>query len=201
MYWTKSPVTVLRELRKQYPVENIKKYHVYRAVKRFEETGSVTDGRHRNSSRPKSGVQKTLLKWDKVIEETPQMSIRKVLGNISNQASRTSVHRIWFKTYTVQNICDATSQRQGIWKQAAFRASDERKWSNGRCHLVLRRGAFPFECTGRQKKLSVFGKREARFVPGKTFTWRIGYSVGGNEFCWDHRAFLFLKMNREMLRL
>ena len=53
-YSTKSPVTVLRELKKKYPAENIKKYHVYRAVKRFEETGSVTDGRHRNSGRPKS---------------------------------------------------------------------------------------------------------------------------------------------------
>ena len=47
------------------------------------------------------------------------------------------------------------------------------------CHLVLRRGTFPFECTGKQKKLSILGKREARFVPGKAFTWRKGYSVGG----------------------
>ena len=29
-----------------------------------------------------------------VIGETPQMSVRKVLGNISNQASKTSVHRM-----------------------------------------------------------------------------------------------------------
>ena len=51
---TKSPVIVLRELKKKYPAENIKKYHVYRTVKRFEETGSVTDGRQRKSGRPKS---------------------------------------------------------------------------------------------------------------------------------------------------
>ena len=62
----KSPVTVLRELKKKYLAENIKKYHVYRAVKRFEETGSVTDGRHRNSGQAKSvRSAKTLLKWDK----------------------------------------------------------------------------------------------------------------------------------------
>ena len=53
----------------------------------------------------------------------------------------------------------------------------------------------------KKKQNSILGKREARFVPGKTFTWQKGYSVGGNEFCWDHRAFRFLKMNREMLRL
>ena len=52
-YSTKSPVTVLRELKKKYPAENIKNKYVYRAVKHFEETGSVTDGRHRNSGRPK----------------------------------------------------------------------------------------------------------------------------------------------------
>ena len=92
-YSAKSPVTVLRELKKKYPAENIKKNHVYRAVKRFEETGSVTDGRHRNSDRPKSvRSAENIAEVRQVIGETPQMSVRKVLGNISNQTSRTSVH-------------------------------------------------------------------------------------------------------------
>ena len=89
-YSTKS-----RELKKKYPAENIKKYHVYRAVKRFEETGSVTDGRHRNSGRPKSvRSAENIAEVRQVTGETPQMSVRKILGNISNQASRTCAHRM-----------------------------------------------------------------------------------------------------------
>ena len=38
-YSTKSPVNVLRELKKKHSAENNQKYHVYWAVKHFEETG------------------------------------------------------------------------------------------------------------------------------------------------------------------
>ena len=86
---------MLRELKKNYPAENIKKYHVYRGVKHFEETDSVTDGRHRNLGGPKSVRSAgNIAEVRQVIRETLQMSVRKVLGNISNQASRTSVHRM-----------------------------------------------------------------------------------------------------------
>ena len=86
---------MLRKLKKKYPAENIKKYYEYRAVKRFEETGSVTDSRHRNSGRPKSIRNATnIAEVRQVIGETSQISLRKVLGNIANQASRTRVHRM-----------------------------------------------------------------------------------------------------------
>ena len=91
-YSTKSLVTVLSV---KYPAENIKKYHIYRAVKHVEETGSVTDGRHRNSDQPKSvRSAENIAEVRQVIGEMPQMSVRKILGNISNQASRTNVHRM-----------------------------------------------------------------------------------------------------------
>lgn len=51
---TKSPVTVLNDLKKKYAAEIIERYLVYRTVKHFEETGTVTNCRHRNSGRPKS---------------------------------------------------------------------------------------------------------------------------------------------------
>ena len=94
-YSTKPPITVLGKLKKKNPAEKIKKYHLYRAVKRFDETGSVTEGRHRNSDRPKSvRSAENIAEVRQVIGETPQMSLRKVLGNIPNHASRTSVHRM-----------------------------------------------------------------------------------------------------------
>ena len=40
--------------RKNNQNENYTKQHIYRIVKRFEEIGSVIEGRHRNTGRPKS---------------------------------------------------------------------------------------------------------------------------------------------------
>ena len=109
---TNSPVTVLRKLKKKYPAENMKKYHVYRAVKRFKKTDSVIYDQHRNPGQ--SGVQKHCRSETSERRNATNIS-KKVLGNISNQASRTRVHRMLRfdrNTYTVHNINDATSQRQ-----------------------------------------------------------------------------------------
>ena len=43
------------------------------------------------------GIEEKISRWKQVrqvIGETPQMSVRKVIGNSSNQASRTNVHRM-----------------------------------------------------------------------------------------------------------
>lgn len=75
------------------------KHYILGIVRRFEKTGSIQDIRHSNEGRPRS-VRKPDAIHDhevrKLIEETPQKSLREVLGGVSNRVtySRTSVHRI-----------------------------------------------------------------------------------------------------------
>lgn len=83
-------------MQKRYPNhERLTRLQVHRIVKRFEQTGSVIDGRHSNSGRPKSvRSSESIEEVKKVIEETPQRSVRKILGDITNNPSRASVHRM-----------------------------------------------------------------------------------------------------------
>lgn len=95
-YSTSSPVTVIREMAKRYPdQERLNKLQIRRIVTRFEQTGSVADKRHTNPGRPKSvRSEENIVQVRAAVEETPQRSVRKILGDISNQVSRTSAHRI-----------------------------------------------------------------------------------------------------------
>ena len=55
-YQTKSVVTIMREMNKRHP--GLRKYfyrtQIHRIIKRFLLTGSIEDGRHENSGRPRS---------------------------------------------------------------------------------------------------------------------------------------------------
>lgn len=95
-YKTGSPKTVIREMQKLYPhEEKLTRQQIHRTVKRFEVTGSVTDARHHNTGRPRSSrCAGNIQQIEEIIESTPQTSIRKVLGNITNRPSKASVQRI-----------------------------------------------------------------------------------------------------------
>ena len=95
-YTSRSPITVIREMQKLYPEEErFTRQQVHRIVRRFEQTGSVIDGRQKNSGRPRSARSSENVHDVKAtIEETPQVSITKVLGNITNHTSKYSVHRM-----------------------------------------------------------------------------------------------------------
>ncbi len=54
-YSTSSPTTVIREMAKRHPDQKkLSKMQVRRIIHRFERTGSIEDGRHSNSGRPKA---------------------------------------------------------------------------------------------------------------------------------------------------
>ena len=95
-YTSRSPITVIREMQTLYPEEErFTRQQVHRIVRRFEQTGSVIDGRQKNSGRPRSArSSENVHDVKETIEETPQVSIRKVLGNITNHTSKSSVHRM-----------------------------------------------------------------------------------------------------------
>lgn len=95
-YESYSPITVIRSMKKRYPnEEKLNKMQVHRIVKRFEQTGSVGDTRHANTGRPKSARSAERIEQvRRVIDETPQKSVRKVLGDITNSASASSVYRM-----------------------------------------------------------------------------------------------------------
>ena len=62
---------------------------------RFEESGLVEDRRHSNLCRPRSARTDVAIKEVKTaISNTPQMSVRRVLGDITNWASMSSVYRM-----------------------------------------------------------------------------------------------------------
>lgn len=95
-YETKSPVTVIRMMRKKYPdMGDMYTKQIQRIVQRFAAKGSIEDGRHRNPGRPRSVRNYCNIKQIKtVIDITPQRSIRKVLGDLTNSVSSTSVYRM-----------------------------------------------------------------------------------------------------------
>ena len=76
-------------------LENLNTKQVRRIVKRFEESGSVEDRRHDNLGRPRtarSNENETEVKT--VIGETPQRSVRRVLCDVTNTVSASSVYRM-----------------------------------------------------------------------------------------------------------
>lgn len=95
-YECKSLKTVVKTIKKNHPeLEKFNTKQVQRIVKRFEESGSVEDRRHTNTGRPRSvRTSENLERVKNVINETPQRSVRRVLGDVSNTMSATSVYRI-----------------------------------------------------------------------------------------------------------
>ena len=93
---SRSPISVIRMMQKRYPGEDkLSKLQVCRLVKRFQLTGSVEDGRHSNPGRPKSGRSaENVEEVRRLMAETPQKSVRKVLGDITNECSFSNVYRI-----------------------------------------------------------------------------------------------------------
>ena len=89
-------LTVIRKMQKLYPEEDqLNKMQIYRTVERFAESGSVLDRRHLNTGRPRSvRSAENIQQIRAVIEETPQRSTRRVLGDITNIANATSVYRL-----------------------------------------------------------------------------------------------------------
>jgi hypothetical protein len=68
---------------------------IQRSVKRFEESGSIEDRWHCNPGRPRSARSDANVEQVQVvINETPQRSVRRVLGDITNSTSSTSVYRM-----------------------------------------------------------------------------------------------------------
>lgn len=99
-YQTKSPIYVIRMMKKQYPdYKELNKWKIYRMVQRFEQTGSVLDFRHKNEGRPRSArSSENLTTVRTVVEETPQKSVRNILrevnGYVNTRVSASSVYRM-----------------------------------------------------------------------------------------------------------
>ena len=83
-------------MQERHPDEKrLTKQQVLSLVQQFERTGSVVDGQHTNDGRPKSvRSSESKEKVRQVILETPQRSIRKIMGDITNNPSRASVRRM-----------------------------------------------------------------------------------------------------------
>ena len=94
-FQTKSLKAVKLKMKKSHPhLGNLNERTIQRIVKRFEESGSVEDRRHCNPGRPRSARSDANVEQVKaVINETPQMSVRRVLGDITNSTSSTSIYR------------------------------------------------------------------------------------------------------------
>ena len=93
---SRSPISVIRMMQKRYPGEDkLSKLQVCRVVKRFQLTGSVEDRRHSNPGRTKSGRSaENVEEVRPLMAEPSQKSVRKVLGDITNECSFSSVYRI-----------------------------------------------------------------------------------------------------------
>ena len=93
---SRSPISVIRMMQKRYPGEDkLSKLQVCKVVKRFKLTGSVEDRRHRNPGRPKLGRSaENVEEVRRLMAETPQKSVRKVLGDITNECMFSRVYRI-----------------------------------------------------------------------------------------------------------
>ena len=68
---------------------------VHRIVQRFEQSGSVIDRRHDNTVRSKAvRSSESTEQVNFVIEEMHQKSIRRLLGNLTNKSSVSSIYRM-----------------------------------------------------------------------------------------------------------
>jgi hypothetical protein len=103
---TKSPVTVIRMMQKKYPDDNrLTKLQVHWLVNIFQQTGSVEDSRHNNSGRPRSSRSlENVAEIQQVIQETPQKSVRKVSGDITNKSSYGSLNLFPYSLSIMQHM-------------------------------------------------------------------------------------------------
>ncbi len=94
-YQYKSLKTVVKLMKKTHPdIEKLNTKQIQRIVKRFEESGSVEDRRHSNTGRPRSArTTDNVEQLATAIAETPQRSVRRILGDVTNTPSATSVYR------------------------------------------------------------------------------------------------------------
>jgi len=95
-YQTKSLKKVVNMVKRKFPeLDKLNTKAVQRLFKRFEESGSVEDRRHSNLCRPRSARTDVAIKEVKTaISNTPQMSVRRVLGDITNLTGMSSVYRM-----------------------------------------------------------------------------------------------------------
>ena len=95
-YQSKSLKTVVKTMKKTHnDLENLNIKLVQRIVKRFEESGSVEDRRHDNPGRPRTArSNENVTEVKTVIGETPQRSVRRVLCDVTNNVSASSVYRM-----------------------------------------------------------------------------------------------------------
>ena len=118
------------------------------------------------------------------------MSVRKILGNISNQASRTSVHRILrfdlkhipYTISVMQHFKDSDIEIRlhfAHWMKENDQIADV-IWFSDEAHFHLNAHV--------NKRICRFWGSEK---PDLYLEKPLHGSVGGNEFCWDRRVFLF----------
>lgn len=95
-YLYKSPSCVLEVVKKEFPgCKKLSKRQLHRFVRKFEETGSLKDDRKENPGRPKaSRSDENIVELKKIIEETPQKSIRKIHKASQMECSVSSVYRM-----------------------------------------------------------------------------------------------------------
>ncbi|KAH3771771.1 hypothetical protein DPMN_173099 [Dreissena polymorpha] len=86
--------TEKKGMRKLYPLDRpISKLKENRVVKRFGQYGGISDQRKNNKGRPKSSENVKQVK--RIIDQTPEMSVRKIFSDINHSFRATSVYRVF----------------------------------------------------------------------------------------------------------
>lgn len=96
-YECKYVTLVIRTMRKRHPeVKMLNRMLIYRLVRKFEGKGTISDTRHNSCiGRPRSvRTKENIDAIDRLITETPQKSVRRVLHELDGNVSKSSVHRI-----------------------------------------------------------------------------------------------------------
>lgn len=95
-YETNTSSRVIKTMRRRHPeLEALNRMRVHRIIQKFEACGSIADGRRNNNGRPRSARSGENIDCvRKVIEDTPQRSIRRLMADIGNVTSKMSVHRM-----------------------------------------------------------------------------------------------------------
>ena len=84
-------------MKKQHPkLKVLNRMLIYRLVRKFEGKGTISDTRHNSGiGRPRSvRTKENIDAIDRLITETPQKSVRRVLHELDCNVSKSSVHRI-----------------------------------------------------------------------------------------------------------
>lgn len=96
-YECKYVTLVIRTMRKRHPeMKMLNRMLIYRLVRKFEGKGTISDTRHNSGiGRPRSvRTKENIDAIDRLITETPQKSVRRVLHELDGNVSKSSVHRI-----------------------------------------------------------------------------------------------------------